>query len=133
MDRAPDRYRYVLERPIVMEPGKRWTYCGGATALLGRIIAKGTSRPLHEYAREMLFDPLGMAPTDWYTGRDGELIAASGIRMLPPGHVQRVRRGQAPGPAKPYCRIAGHAPMISETMIPPRMSRTEIALMRVIQ
>src|SRR6185437_10411023 len=41
MDRAPDRYRYVLERPIVMEPGKRWTYCGGATALLGRIIAKG--------------------------------------------------------------------------------------------
>jgi CubicO group peptidase (beta-lactamase class C family) len=24
-----------------------------------------------------------MGPTDWYTGRDGELIAASGIRMLP--------------------------------------------------
>jgi CubicO group peptidase (beta-lactamase class C family) len=83
MDRAPDRYRYVLERPVVMEPGKRWTYCGGATALLGRIIAKGTRKPLHDYAREVLFDPLGMAPTDWYTGRDGELIAASGLRMLP--------------------------------------------------
>src|SRR5215470_6731193 len=83
MDRAPDRYRYVLERPIVMEPGKRWTYCGGATALLGGIIARGTGRPLHDYAREVLFDPLQMAPTDWYTGRDGELIAASGIRMLP--------------------------------------------------
>ena len=83
MDRAPDRYRYVLERPIVTEPGKRWTYCGGATALLGRIIAKGTGKSLHEYAREVLFDPLGMAPTDWYTGHDGELIAASGIRMLP--------------------------------------------------
>ena len=41
MDRAPDRYRYVLGGPIVMEPGKRWTYNGGATALLGRIIAKG--------------------------------------------------------------------------------------------
>jgi CubicO group peptidase (beta-lactamase class C family) len=83
MDRAPDRYRYVLERPITMEPGKRWTYCGGATALLGRIIALGTGKSLHEYAREVLFDPLGMTPTDWYTGRDGELIAASGIRMLP--------------------------------------------------
>src|SRR6185312_13494177 len=83
MDRAPDRYRYVLERPIVMEPGKRWTYCGGATALLARIIARGTGESLHDYAREVLFDPLGMAPTDWYTGRDGELIAASGIRMLP--------------------------------------------------
>ena len=83
MDRAPDRYRYVLERPIVMEPGKRWTYCGGATALLGRIIAKGAGKSLHEYAREILFGPLGMALTDWYTGSDGELIAASGIRMLP--------------------------------------------------
>jgi len=83
MDRAPDRYRYVLERPIVLEPGTRWTYCGGATALLGRIIAKGTGKSLHAYARDMLFDPLGMGPTDWYSGRDGELIAASGIRMLP--------------------------------------------------
>jgi len=83
MDRAPNRYRYVLGRPIVMEPGARWTYCGGATALLGRIIAEGTGKSLHAYARDVLFDPLRMAPTDWYTGRDDELIAASGIRMTP--------------------------------------------------
>ena len=66
MDRAPDRYRYVLGGPIVMEPGKRWTYNGGATALLGRIIAKGTGKLLHDYAREVLFEPLGMGPTDWF-------------------------------------------------------------------
>jgi CubicO group peptidase (beta-lactamase class C family) len=83
MDRAPDRYRYVLERPVVMEPGKRWTYNGGATALLGRIIAEGTGKSLRDFAREALFDPLGMGPADWFTGRDGELIAASGIRMTP--------------------------------------------------
>jgi len=83
MDRAPDRYRYVLDRPVVMEPGKRWIYNGGATALLGRIIAKGTGKSLRDFAREVLFDPLGMGPTDWFTGRDGELIAASGIRMAP--------------------------------------------------
>jgi CubicO group peptidase (beta-lactamase class C family) len=83
MDLAPDRYRYVLERPIVMEPGRRWTYCGGATALLGRIIAKGTGKLLHDYAREVLFGPLGIRSTDWHNGRDGEPIAASGVRMLP--------------------------------------------------
>ena len=83
MDRASDRYRYVLGRPVVMEPGKRWTYNGGATALLGRIIAKGMGKSLHDFAREVLFDPLGMGPTDWFTGRDGELIAASGMRMTP--------------------------------------------------
>jgi CubicO group peptidase (beta-lactamase class C family) len=83
MDRAPDRYRYVLGRPIVMEPGKRWTYNGGATALLGRIITAGTGKSLHDFAREVLFDPLGIGPTDWFKGKDGELIAASGIRMTP--------------------------------------------------
>ena len=83
MDMAPDRYRYILDRPIVAVPGKRWTYNGGATALLGRLIAKGTGRTLHAYAREVLFDPLGIGPTDWHADQRGELIAASGIRMTP--------------------------------------------------
>jgi len=61
---SPDRYRYVLDRPIVAEPGKTWIYCGGATALLGRMIAKGTGKPLHAYAREALFDPAGIAVTE---------------------------------------------------------------------
>ena len=51
---APDRYRYILDRPIVTEPGQRWTYNGGATALLGRLIAKATGKSLHEYARRLL-------------------------------------------------------------------------------
>ncbi len=34
MDTAPDRYRFILGAPVVMEPGKRWIYSGGATALL---------------------------------------------------------------------------------------------------
>ena len=42
MEAAPDRFRFILERPIVGEPGAKWTYCGGATALLGRLIANGT-------------------------------------------------------------------------------------------
>jgi CubicO group peptidase (beta-lactamase class C family) len=81
MDNAPDRYRYILERRIVDIPGAHWTYCGGAPALLARIIAKGSGKTLHEFARENLFDPLGMGPTEWATGSDGEPIAASGARM----------------------------------------------------
>ena len=81
MDNAPDRYRYILERPVVDTPGAHWTYCGGATALLARMIAKGSGRTLHEFARENLFDPLGMGPTEWATGPDGEPFAASGARM----------------------------------------------------
>jgi CubicO group peptidase (beta-lactamase class C family) len=83
MEAAPDRYRFILERPIAGEPGVRWTYCGGATALLGRLIAKGTGEPLLAYCRRVLFDPMGFGPADWARGRDGEFRAASGLRLLP--------------------------------------------------
>jgi CubicO group peptidase (beta-lactamase class C family) len=83
MEAAPDRIRFILERPIVDEPGTKWTYCGGATALLGCLIAKGTGEPLLDYCRHILFDPMGFGPVGWAKGRDGELRAASGLRLLP--------------------------------------------------
>jgi CubicO group peptidase (beta-lactamase class C family) len=83
MDRAADRYRYILERPVIEEPGRRWTYSGGATALIARIIADGTGKPLHDFAREVLFDPLGLGPTAWAADAKGEAVAASGLRMTP--------------------------------------------------
>jgi CubicO group peptidase (beta-lactamase class C family) len=83
MERAPDRYRFILERPIVAPPGTRWIYNGGATALLGRLIARGTGRTLPEFARAALLDPLGIGPTDWITGADGTPSAASGLRLRP--------------------------------------------------
>jgi len=81
MDEARDRYRYILERRIVDRPGAHWTYCGGATALLARLISKGSGKSLHDFARAFLFDPLGMGPTQWAAGPDGEPFAASGARM----------------------------------------------------
>jgi len=83
MDLAEDRYRFILGAPVVIEPGNRWLYSGGATALLARIIAKGTGKTLDAFARETLFDPLGIGPTEWLTDRRGEPIAASGLRMTP--------------------------------------------------
>jgi CubicO group peptidase (beta-lactamase class C family) len=83
MELAPDRYRYVLERPIAGPPGARWSYCGGATALLGKLVSDGTGRPLPEYAREVLFAPLGIAEFEWMAGDDGVASAASGLRLTP--------------------------------------------------
>jgi CubicO group peptidase (beta-lactamase class C family) len=84
MELSPDRYRFVLDRAIVGEPGVKWTYNGGATALLGRLIAKGTAEKLPDYARHALFDPLGLGPTEWSNGLQGEAHAASGLRMRAP-------------------------------------------------
>jgi CubicO group peptidase (beta-lactamase class C family) len=94
MEMAKDRYRFILERPVIGPPGKRFLYSGGATALLGRIIVKGTGQTLPDYARTALFAPLGIGPTEWVNNRetwvaarfgpgDGEPVAASGLRMTP--------------------------------------------------
>ena len=40
MEMAKDRYRFVLDRPMVNEPGDWWTYNGGTTAIIGRLISK---------------------------------------------------------------------------------------------
>lgn len=84
MERSLDRYRYVLEQPVVDGPGQAWRYSGGATALLGRVIAGGTGMPLLDYARARLFAPLGIEAVEWTPGFDGEAAAASGLRLRAP-------------------------------------------------
>jgi CubicO group peptidase (beta-lactamase class C family) len=83
MEMAADRYRYVLERPLVEPPGQRWHYCGGATALLGRLIVKGAQQTLPEFARQTLFEPLGIEAFEWMAGSDGVHSPASGLRLRP--------------------------------------------------
>ncbi|MDU9005898.1 serine hydrolase domain-containing protein [Sedimentitalea todarodis] len=81
MELAEDRYRYVLEQPVVADPGTAWTYSGGTTALLGAIIARGAGMPLDQFARLHLFDPLGIDEFEWIAGDDGIPSAASGLRL----------------------------------------------------
>jgi CubicO group peptidase (beta-lactamase class C family) len=81
MEAAADRYRYVLSRPMLEAPGKRWVYCGGATALLGLLIARGSGQRLEAFAADRLFAPLGIAEWEWINGSDGQAAASSGLRL----------------------------------------------------
>lgn len=84
MEHAEDRYRFILDRPIVDAPGRRWSYNGGCSALLGYLIERGSGTGLADYARRHLFEPLGIAAMEWHGGRDGALSAASGLRLTAP-------------------------------------------------
>lgn len=83
MEMAPDRYRYILEQPVVEPPGTRWSYSSAASALIGGLISAGTGRPLDEYARATLFEPLGITEYEWMAGTDGVPSPASGLRLSP--------------------------------------------------
>ena len=81
MEQATDRYRFVLDRPIVESPGELWNYNGGATAVIARLIEKGSGKPLDEFASDTLFTPLGITDYDWRAGKDNTVSAASGLRL----------------------------------------------------
>src|SRR5207237_1332217 len=53
MEAAADRFRFLLERPVVGEPGVKWTYCSGPTALLATAITGTSARssPAHRRGR----------------------------------------------------------------------------------
>ena len=84
MEDAADRYGYVLSRPLVEPPGAKWIYSGGAVALVGAIIERGTGQTLTQFAAANLFEPLGIRQHGWFAGRDGVYSAAAGLRLTTP-------------------------------------------------
>jgi CubicO group peptidase (beta-lactamase class C family) len=83
MDAAPDRYRFILERPIVAKPGEKFTYNGGCTALLAAVIARWVKMPIDQYAEQVLFKPLRISQYEWIKDATRTPIAASGLRLRP--------------------------------------------------
>jgi CubicO group peptidase (beta-lactamase class C family) len=81
---APDPYRYVLEQPLMGEPGKVWNYSGGSTALLAAVLQRTSGKWVVKFARDELFTPLGITDLEWVQmPASGEFAAASGLRLRP--------------------------------------------------
>ena len=80
MNRSPDSCRYVLGLPVTATPGQEFFYNTGALALVSAIIRKATGRPLDEFARDVLFEPLGITTVEWKR-RKGDTDAGGGLRL----------------------------------------------------
>ncbi|MEH2485680.1 serine hydrolase domain-containing protein [Bradyrhizobium sp. AZCC 2230] len=82
MHMAPDASRYVLGLPVTAPAGQEFFYNTGALALLSAIVRKATVRPLDEFARTALFDPLGITEFQWNRFK-GDSDAGGGLRLRP--------------------------------------------------
>jgi CubicO group peptidase (beta-lactamase class C family) len=82
MIRSSNPVEYVLSQPMDFPPGQVWKYNGGTTQLLAAIIEKTTGKKIDAFAREYLFQPLGITRFEWvkYPGTDLP-AAASGLRL----------------------------------------------------
>ncbi|SEB24825.1 serine hydrolase [Variovorax sp. YR216] len=82
MYRAGDPIRYVLGLTSTGPPGQAFFYNTGALALVSAIVRKATGRPLDAFAREVLFEPLGITDVQWRRVR-GDTDAGGGLRLRP--------------------------------------------------
>ena len=88
MELAADRDAYILSRQRIEPAGTSWRYSGGASALLGTLIEQGAGVPLAQFARDRLFEPLGIRQWQWMAGGDGRASPASGLRLTAPDLVR---------------------------------------------
>jgi CubicO group peptidase (beta-lactamase class C family) len=59
----PDEWlRRLGELPLMCQPGEKWLYHTGSD-VLGVLIARASGRPLEDFLRERVFEPLGMTDT----------------------------------------------------------------------
>lgn len=79
---ARDPCRYVLGLPMTTPAGQEFFYNTGALTLVSAIARKATGRPLDEFAREVLFDPLGITDVEWMRFK-GDSDAGGGLRLRP--------------------------------------------------
>ncbi len=78
-----DLLRFVLERPMVADPGTTFTYNGGLTNILGEIIRRASGLRLDAFADTFLFAPLGITDYTWYFMRPDFVYASGDISLRP--------------------------------------------------
>jgi CubicO group peptidase (beta-lactamase class C family) len=55
----------LAKYPLGFDPGTQWSY-HISTNMLGYMIERISGKPLRQYVKETILEPLGMKETDWY-------------------------------------------------------------------
>lgn len=83
MKQNKDWVQFVLDLPMLEEPGARFEYCNGASFLLSAIIQETTGMNALAFANEHLFGPLGITDVQWLSNPQGITIGWSDLYMTP--------------------------------------------------
>ena len=81
--KSPDCCKYVIDRPLLYNPGEKFDYNSGLTNVLSVILTKTTGMTTKEFADKYLFDPLGITNYTWEKDPQGYFIGGWGLRLAP--------------------------------------------------
>jgi CubicO group peptidase (beta-lactamase class C family) len=74
---------YSLSSPWLYQPGTSFYYTDANPQLISYAIQKRYGRPLSEFAREYLFEPLEIDDWYWQASKDGVTFGASNLNLKP--------------------------------------------------
>lgn len=83
MENSTDWVQFTLDLPIVHPPGSTYAYNTGASHLLSAIIQNSTGKRTDLFARENLFEPLGISDYYWLQDPQGIPYGGSRVRLAP--------------------------------------------------
>jgi CubicO group peptidase (beta-lactamase class C family) len=83
MRRSPDWTEYALARPLYTSPGRHFEYSNITSYLLSAAVQEATGRSTEDFAREFLFEPLGITDLRWPTSPRGVTTGWGELRMIP--------------------------------------------------
>jgi CubicO group peptidase (beta-lactamase class C family) len=75
--------QYVLDKPMVADPGTTWDYNSGVSHLLGAILRETAGQTPSNFGREFLFNPLGIDLVSWEADHTGLSFGSHGLSMRP--------------------------------------------------
>jgi len=78
-----DPIQFVLDLPMATEPGVEYNYNWGSLLVLSAIIEKATGYDTADFAREFLFEPLGISEVYWERHRNGTIDSGQGLEPNP--------------------------------------------------
>ena len=78
-----DPIAFVLNRPLVSDPGQTFRYNSGTVHLLSVILTKATGLPTLDFANQVLFEPMGFGPLFWERLARGYYNGGAGLDLRP--------------------------------------------------
>lgn len=85
-----DPISFILERPLINNPGTTFTYSGGNTVILGEIIKNATNMELDKFSEEYLFKPLEIDSSNWGKRYNNGVIEAGGGLEITPRDMVKI-------------------------------------------
>jgi len=75
--------QYVLDRPMVADPGEVWNYNTGDFHLLSALLQNATGLPTGDFAINSFATPIGVVDAFWQTDPQGINFGGSGLELTP--------------------------------------------------